>query len=360
MRQSIEITPVDTLFFRGAEAMKAGENHHPSTLFPPMPQTVLGALRTAMLAQQGIPFMEFNNGSATGDKAVLSLLGKPKKAGFALAGPLFGVEDAQGRKHRLLPVPAHWYADMVEFRQARQQARSKQAPAADLNVCLASPQPEAARQLGLCSSLSNGWRWATPRASGELQRLAGFWMTENALGAPGRLKQACHLTQLSDAPTLLELSTLYDVEERTGIARNAHLGTVRDGHLYTARHLRLRPGVNLVVLADRSLPPALTEQGILQLGGEQRTVSYLFGQAASSSQLTESAAWLALGPIPSRTVQEHGAVGFASGSLLRVGGWDFQTRFHKPLEGWHPAGTVLFFDQPQPVPHGFRGLPESR
>lgn len=358
MIQSIEITPVDTLFFRGAEPMEAGENHHLSTLFPPMPQTMLGALRTAMLVQQGISFGDFNDGTAKGDKAVLSLLGTAEKAGFTLAGPLFVVEGSQGRKRRLLPVPAHWYADKQNFREAMRQAKSKKTPAVSMRVQVSRPLPEAAKRLGLCSNLDQGWHWATPDASGELQSLAGFWMTENALNA-SNVKLARHLTQFSEAPTLLELSTLYDIEERTGIARNAHLGTVRDGHLFTARHLRLRPGVSLEVLADHSLSSALGERGVLQLGGEQRTASYGLREVVIPPTPAESAAWLALGPLPSQALQQHGAVGLASGSLLRVGGWDFQTRFHKPLEGWHPAGTVLFFDQPRPVPHGFQGLPES-
>jgi hypothetical protein len=63
---------------------------------------------------------------------------------------------------------------------------------------------------GKLFSVCKGWHWTTPGTSGGLQSLAGFWMTENTLDASENVKLSRHLTQLSEAPTLLELSTLYD------------------------------------------------------------------------------------------------------------------------------------------------------
>ena len=50
----IEIDPLDTLFFGGTESMVAGENHEADTMFPPMPATLTGAVRSAILGQKGI------------------------------------------------------------------------------------------------------------------------------------------------------------------------------------------------------------------------------------------------------------------------------------------------------------------
>ena len=47
-----ELTPVDTLFFRGAEAMEAGLLGT-GALFPPPVSVVLGALRSAVVRQSG-------------------------------------------------------------------------------------------------------------------------------------------------------------------------------------------------------------------------------------------------------------------------------------------------------------------
>ena len=49
-----KFNPVDTLFFRGAEPMIMGENHTVSHVFPPPAHTLSGALRTAVLIQNGI------------------------------------------------------------------------------------------------------------------------------------------------------------------------------------------------------------------------------------------------------------------------------------------------------------------
>jgi hypothetical protein len=57
-----ELTPVDTLFFRGAEAMEAGLLGT-GALFPPPVSVVLGALRSAVVRQSGSSFTDYNTGN---------------------------------------------------------------------------------------------------------------------------------------------------------------------------------------------------------------------------------------------------------------------------------------------------------
>ena len=52
-----ELTPADTLFFRGSEPLEAGQLSR-AALFPP-PVTVLqGAIRTAVLKRHGVSFAD--------------------------------------------------------------------------------------------------------------------------------------------------------------------------------------------------------------------------------------------------------------------------------------------------------------
>ena len=51
--------------------------------------------------------------------------------------------------------------------------------------------------------------------------------------------------------------------------------------------------------------------------------------------------YYALSPLPSSLPESLRTMPRASGKLLRVGGWDMQKGFHKPLSAWFPAGTVI-------------------
>ena len=64
MNNWYQFTPVDTLYFKGAEPMNLGENHTASHVFPPPAHTLSGALRTAVLVQNKISFDNYGNGRA--------------------------------------------------------------------------------------------------------------------------------------------------------------------------------------------------------------------------------------------------------------------------------------------------------
>lgn len=363
MTHSITLTPVDTLFFRGAEPMEAGENHFMSFLFPPMPSTLLGALRTAMLVKNAIPFRDFVQRQAPDETTpVGKLLGTPDQAGFGFSGPLFVVENA-GEQIFLLPAPAHWFT-------AKENLRGE--PTGNpLPITKAQPLSQAARDFGLCASITQRanaqWRWVTPPDDKELQALDGYWITTSALTDSDNVHLLQKVSNLSPAqPALLPQAALFDTETRVGIGRDNLTRTAKNGRLYTTIHVRLTDGVRLLLLPDHDLRPALGAAGVLQLGGEQRVAQYQL--QPSSTVLTgeaKSATWLSLSPIKSSAVRGLQPAGVASGKLRRVGGWEMKKGaghsgnnqgFHREMEGWHPAGTVLFFDEPQAVPQGWWGV----
>jgi CRISPR-associated protein Cmr3 len=366
MTHSITLTPVDTLFFRGAEPMEAGENHFMSFLFPPMPSTLLGALRTAMLVKNQIPFRDFVRRQAPDETtSVGKLLGTPEEAGFGFSGPLFVVENAEGQIP-LLPAPAHWFT-------AKENLREENA-GEPVTISEAQPLSQAARDFGLCASIMQQanaqWRWVTPPDDKELTSLDGYWITASALTNHTQLKLLQRVEELSpNQPLLLPQAALFQTEMRVGIGRDNLSRTAQNGRLYTTSHVRLTEGVRLLLLPDHDLTPALGTAGVVQLGGEQRVAQYAVGAdekiLPSLTGKAKSSTWLSLSPIKSSAVAVLQPAGLASGKLRRIGGWEMKKGdggsgnnqgFHREMEGWHPAGTVLFFEEARPVPHGWWGI----
>jgi CRISPR-associated protein Cmr3 len=169
----------------------------------------------------------------------------------------------------------------------------------------------------------------------DLVSLGGRWMyLENLQSSKNRLKTYTR-------------EDLYDVEPRTGIAldfgkkgpmRSKNYRTVREGHLYSFNHARLKPGIHLIFGVSSSLP--LQEKGILKLGGEQRFGSYVQStRDVFSPALKDSGHYLALSMAP--CTEQHADALIATGGIVHLGGWDMSRGFHKPITSYYPAGTVF-------------------
>ncbi len=360
--KSIILTPLDTLFFRGAEPMEAGENHFTSYLFPPMPTTLMGALRTAILVQNGISFREFVRIKSPDKQSNIgSLLGTPDLAGFDFGGPMF-VFEKRGERIPIFPAPSHWFTDkenLISTKQGKEVA-----------ISVAKPLSRTAKEFGLCASITQEtnsfWNWACPAGDEELKSLEGHWVTADSLEGKVKLRFISKIEDLVfGIPSIIPQSALFHDETRVGLARNNFERTAIRGRLYTTHHIRLSEGVGLLLLPDHDLSEALKKNGVLQLGGEQRVASYQISDLEIPQGKETSSIWLALSPVKSSGVRTHSPIGVTSGKLRRIGGWEMKRGqgnsgnnqgFHRNLEGWHPAGTVLFFDEPRAVPNGWWGL----
>jgi len=319
----IIIDPVDTLFFRGAESMVAGENHEVDTLFPPMPQTIVGAIRTAVMGQQGITPKAYK---ASPEEH--PFLGQPDMPGFGLVGPLFLCNGAT----LLLPVPANWYADLPD-----------ELPP-ELEVQTATPLQN--NTLGLKGSNSAPF-WVHKPLRDDLKPLSGWWATVDSFklmaGGHANIPVVQQIEQFPDnGPALLPQTALYDREERLGIALTERR-TAKDGHLYTTVHIRMRPGLELAagIVSQHEIP--LDSTGIIQLGGEQRMCCYRLSNDINIPVIKQkSQTVMSLSPLAiDQLSEERRNCPRASGKLFRIGGWDMKTGFHKPMRSWLPAGTVF-------------------
>lgn len=291
--------PVDTLFFKGASPMNLGENHTAFHIFPPPAHTIAGAVRTAVLKQNQISFDDYGKGRAPAE--IYDAIGSAgEKAPFDLIGPLFMLDGLV-----YIPAPYSWFMQ-------------KDSHSGKVNLIKGKPLYSR-----LLKSESSEFLWAKDE-KGELVSIGGMWIPQN---------------DLYSSDMTIEIRTceyFFENEPRTGIAlkRNRR---VREGHLYSFNHVRLKKNVGLVFGTDKDLP--LEDKGVLKLGGEQRIGWYQKLDRAVVDFTEKGEQFLALSIVEGNDNTNSAVV--ATGKILYFGGWDLKKGFHKPMRGFFPAGSVF-------------------
>jgi CRISPR-associated protein Cmr3 len=345
IRQWIEIDPLDTLFFRGSDPMVAGESHEVRTVFPPMPSTIMGALRTAILAQRGVDLNAFLRHGGGSDLPHLGSAGKP---GFAVVGPLIEATLGDGKGETFFPTPAHWFGEKDESKDT-------------IGVCVAKHGLSEASDLGLTGGGPAPLLVEAPRTT-SMKSLHGYWANavtfdrvakgKRLLPIIDTLGEAC-----AGASALLRPDTLFGQEQRTGLALDIGARRAVKGHLYTATHVRLADGVRLLIgLSDDLVPTHIDAEGVMQLGGEQRLVRYRLRQKKVTLPASTTGWAMALAPATFASLRQAGLgdTPRASGALLRMAGWDMKINFHKPSMAYLPMGSVIKIeDASTAIPFGF-------
>jgi len=301
-----KFTPVDTLFFRGAEPMNLGENHTVSHVFPPSANTLVGALRTAVLLQKGISFEDYGENANAPDEIISTIGNAGQSAPFELIGPLF----IQG-ENVYVPAPYLWFME--------KEGDEKNEPG---NVKIVKGSPVKSR---LLKSEAQQLIWAKGE-KGDLVSLGGRWIKKQ---------------DLYSAETMIEVKKsdeFFENEQRIGIALEKNR-KVRKGHLYSFNHARLKKETCLLFSTDITLP--LEERGVLKLGAEQRFGWYekLEDKKVDMQFSDDGNYFLSLSN--TEGTKEANASVVATGRILYFGGWDLKIGFHKPMKGFFPAGTVF-------------------
>ena len=321
MRQLFRLEPLDTLFFRGGRPFgptARGESGLPK------PQTIAGALRTALLNKAGIEPAD---------------VGKKIRAGepFATAAAAFGEAGAAiGR---------------VQFR----------GPWLGRNGALMYPMPAALREVkgeGRLVRLDPlpgklpGWR---PKQAS----MNPLWWPdrERLTSASGYVTAAGMSRYLRGAVPhngeILPNEELFGFDERTGIGLNVVRRVVEEGYIYSARMLALRPNVYLYVeIAGLNEVIQLFPQegSLIRLGGEGRRVaispedkvaaepavgapSNLDGFSVVLTTAALAGGWRPVGLNP---------VAAAVPGYEAISGWDLARGGPKPNRFALPAGSVFF------------------
>ena len=300
-----ELTPLDTLFFRGALPMEAGQLAAAS-LFPPPVSVFIGAIRTAVLHQQGISPQMYAAGKAP---RVESLIGKHgEHAPFELTAVFI-----KKNNRYFAQAPASWYIDTLKKPIRKEDyADKKLLEAQRLSSCL--------------DMYSSEHSLPFVKAEYEALPLSSLWIELSFLQQPKeRLGEHILLN-----------SEVYAVENRTGIGLDSNRH-VLEGQLYTASHIRLLDDVSLCV--GLSQETGLRPEGVVRLGGENRICRYTTNSAPITFHGDNTALYLALAPVKAdESVLAHV---FCAKKPVEIAGWDLQKGFHKPTESWLPAGTVF-------------------
>jgi CRISPR-associated protein Cmr3 len=115
----------------------------------------------------------------------------------------------------------------------------------------------------------------------------------------------------------------------------------------------------LIGLSEELVPEYLDPEGLLHLGGEQRLVQYRL-RTEKVPLPPMSTGWaLALAPVEFDLLRQMDLINRprASGSILRMAGWDMKNSFHKPVKAYLPAGSVIeASDRLDTLPFGFIGI----
>ncbi len=349
IKQWIQIEPLDTVFFKGSEPMVAGQNHEVHSIFPPMPTTIIGAIRSAVLAQRKIDinrYVDMANRDSTFE-TLHPLLGVPGRPGFEIVGPLLSSETKSGNIELFFPTPAHWFANEKTMNNGKAVA-----------VAAARQISEYIDQLGITGNVLQP-AWVMKPENGDLKSLSGYWINAAAFKSMKSGKGSLVFYELAknvipENPALLKLDAFVYNEIRVGIALETGTRRVREGHLYTSTQIRLHAGVRMVVgFSEKLIPSHLDPSGVLQIGGEQRIAAYRL-QPDNVPDIVSTEQWaMNLSSFPVKELGSMAGCCRVSGPLVRMGGWDMQKGFHKAIKAYLPAGSVIKIDQAMDLPFGF-------
>lgn len=300
-----KLRPVDTLFFRGAEPMNLGENHTVSHVFPPPSHTLSGALRTAVLIQNGISFESYGNGKVPAE--IIAAIGEAgQSAPFSLIGPLFMRGDDV-----YVPAPYLWFME---------KDGDKKKENGKMKVVKGRPLKSH-----FLKSEASELIWARGDKN-EMVSIGGMWIKKR---------------DLHSVETMLEIKTsgeFFENEPRTGIALEKNR-KAREGHLYSFNHTRLKKDVCLFFGTDNKLP--IEDKGVLKIGAEQRFGWYEKLNDKNADMRFSDHGNLYLSLSNQEGTKEANDSVVATGKILYFGGWDLKTGFHKSMKGFFPAGTVF-------------------
>ena len=305
-------SPQDTLFFRGAEPANMGESHASTAVFPPPAHTIAGALRTTALVQNDIGFDDYGKGGFQGQYIIAAIGNAGEESPFSILGPFF---QAEGKIW--VPCPFTWYGEKEKV-----DGKDSTKPVCErkpLKVTTSKPLKSEIIRTASGKKL----RWAK---GDELETLGGRWVAME------------ELLSGSEEKTVKGKGDFYVTEIHTGIALDVKdkRRAAREGHLYSFVHARLCQGVKLIFGVNRALP--INDRGVLKLGAEQR-----FGQYEKINSLViptgNSGLYMSLSILEGSDEANRSVI--ATGRIQYYGGWDLHKRFHKPMKGYYPAGSVF-------------------
>jgi CRISPR-associated protein Cmr3 len=317
-RLGLELEPLDLLFFRDGRPFEAGIRVGTTTI---LPQTIAGALRTALLRASGCDLGALAQAAHAG-KSLADALAEQSVGLAGIAAASIGGPWLLHDKQPLVPAPASLLRDdNDEIRRL-----------APLRGALPGWTPEGLGMLPL-------WTRSPTRAD----RLTGYL----TLAGVERFLRG----DMPERDQVVEAGELFEADTRTGIVVSAESLTVESGMIYSADYLALKPRVGLY--AELSGPETVLAEAFvvdtaITVGGQGRYVRVrrrepvqwprVSAAGARSLLLLTTPAPFAAGWRPSGLE----IVAAAVPGHIAVSGWDLARSGPKPTRFAAHAGSVYF------------------
>lgn len=349
--KAYSISPLDTWFFRDGRPYYMNESSQVDvrSLFPPSAHTVIGAMRASFARAMGWDGKSRNRWSAE----IMSVLGDGRKnlGKLRFRGPYIYSEKHGGL---LLPAPLNLIGKSIQDKFCKTCEPSESVRKTWSFIRLAPRDP-------VDCDLGEGVR--LPSAGAELKgfkTLGDYYLTVDdfkvllAGGDPKDIRP-------------VKRTALWRHEYWVGLKRNSLTLTTEDRALFSKHHVRLAPGVSLLMLLDGS--EGLPELGsLMALGGENRTAwarvmselpEFLAEEEEKELNLkadgdktrftiTHLTPARLEGSWPGPGGKIHGVPGKVVSACLErplfLGGWDSVRGEPLPLQPYVPAGSTWFFE----------------
>ncbi len=319
----IEITPLDTLFFRTGKPFTMGEDTFAEVFFPPSPSTIYGAIRSFLIFQRG-GLEEFWAGKYKDELGT-----KTDKGSLKVTGPIILNDD-----QLLFPAPLDLIVDENTTLRRLDFIEKPSIFISDHTL----PYIHIHKPKGKAEE-AKGW-------------ITDIELVEYLNNKKSEFKITCK-------------EGLFLYENKTGIARERNTNTTKEGHLYRIPMIRLNDKVSIVVKIEgvNDIP----DVGILQLGGESKGAKFrriedklqkfnnmdfnlenrLFKIYLATPAIFKKG-WLPDWINDNYEGEFNGIklklIGACIGKPLHIGGWDIASKRPKPLRKAVPAGSVYYFE----------------
>lgn len=340
------IEPLDVLFLRGNKLF-GDPGSFGESLVPPWPSAAAGALRSAMLANEGVDLEAFARGLVNHPT-----LGTPAGPGsFAITGFTLARRLDDGRIESLHAMPADLLAEAGD--EGQDFALRRMQPVA--------PVPELQ-----CSAPLT--RWPVLAQAERRKPVGGLWLTQSGWAAylAGATPKIEHIVA-TDA--------LWKIDSRVGVGLDGATRRAADGQLFTVQAAAFANGVGFLASVAGAEPPSA---GVLRFGGDGRgaSVQQATHQPARADVVAIAKArrarvvlttpalfpdgWRPPGIDSQQRVQWAGLrARLVCAAVPRgdvVSGWDLAAQLPKAAERAAPAGSVYWLADLDATPEALRKL----
>lgn len=336
----IFIEPNDVLMFRDGRPFSGGDDHFARGSCPPPPSTLYGALRSYILSLKWSEFDSFTNQIEKIPENIRKEIGTPLEPGTLTLKQFLLARTGNTGIEPVYPMPKD---------VSRQKGNDKKT------MYLLSPQEFT--EVNIKTDMPKG--------------LLHMWYpTEDALEQSSGFLSSTDMEKylLGRSPeNYIDQKKIFDSEERTGIGKSKSTRSVKEGGLYSVGYFRFQKDAGFI--ADVNGVQSMPGQGILRLGGDNRSARYtktswhdipvepikkIVGEKMRFKLVLISPAIFTNGWLPG-TIDSHtmsGQIGGVDAKLvgacldrpIGIGGFDIARKMPKVMKKAVPAGSVYLFE----------------